>query len=57
MSVNDLQPEPHKIRKRKDAWWYEEEKGLCIVVEPQDRTMTIEIPWASLRGALRRKDK
>jgi len=56
MSDNHLQLSPHPIRGTKTAWWYEEENGLCIVVEPAQDTKQITIPWASLRGALRRKD-
>jgi hypothetical protein len=57
MSNKDLKCEPHAIRGIKTAWWYEEDMGLCIVVEPAQVTQQITIPWASLRGALKRKDK
>lgn len=57
MSDKDLSMNPHKIRGMKTAWWYEEEKGICLVVEPHDTTQLITIPWDSLRFALKRKDK
>lgn len=57
MSNKDLKCEPHAIRGTETAWWYEEEEGVCVVVELAQGTRQITIPWASLRGALKRKDK
>lgn len=57
MSDTDLQRTPHPIRQTKTAWWYEDELGLYVVVEASRVTRQIFIPWASVRGALRRKDK
>lgn len=53
----DLKLEPHRIRGCKDAWWYEEDVGLSVVMEPSAQIKTITIPWASLRGALKRLDR
>lgn len=60
--MNDhLQRTSHKIRGRKDAWWYEEGRGLAIVVEcdpsTNRQTKIIDIPWRSIRAAVARKDK
>ena len=60
MSNKDLLRTSHAIRDDKDAWWYEEEKGICLVVSDpsKDRnTFQFTIPWRSLRAALKRKDK
>jgi hypothetical protein len=64
MSDTHLQLEPHPIRGTESAWWYEDEKGICVVMECRDAngrlladTLQATIPWRSLRGAVRRKDK
>lgn len=57
MSEKHLQSKPHAIRNRHDAWWYEEEKGISVIVEPNAKTTTIRIPWKSLEGALKRLKK
>lgn len=57
MADKDLQLDPHKIRGTDKAWWYEEETGICIVVEPNVTTQQIMIPWGALRSALKRKDQ
>ena len=51
------QRKSHAIRGTKTAWWYEEAKGICVVAESVGPTQLIFIPWASLRGALKRKDR
>jgi len=57
MADKDLKRGPHYFKHRDDVWWYEEPKGIYIVVKQQFKTTTdIEIPWRSLRAALRRKD-
>ena len=55
MSEKDLQKEPHNINPH--SWWYEENYGVTIVVEPVTTTRQIKIPWRSIRAALKRKDK
>lgn len=57
MSDADLKRIPHAVSKRKDAWWYEEDFGISVVVEPQEATTTVAIHWSDLRRALARKDK
>jgi hypothetical protein len=65
MSKEDLLRTPHHPQKRDDVWWYEENDGIYIVMEQaQDRpgytghvANTCKIKWASLRAALKRKDK
>jgi len=50
-----LKNKPHAIRGREDVWWYEENGGINVVVEPQDTTIQVVIPWRSIRYALARK--
>jgi len=63
MSNKHLQLTPHAIRGTVTAWWYEEEKGISVVQEFRDKngmlhiTESILLPWTSIRGALKRKDK
>ena len=57
MSNKHLSLEPHKIRGREDAWWYEEAKGINMVVEPQEQTVQIVIPWKAIKYALARKEQ
>ena len=66
MANDDLKRTPHHPQKRQDVWWYEESDGIHIVMEdrriryPEDRFVpsnSMKITWASLRAALRRKDK
>jgi hypothetical protein len=63
VSEKHLQIDPHNIRGRKDAWWYEEPQGICVVVEPvRDEwgryvAQTVKIPWRSIESALKRKSK
>ena len=54
MADKDLSKDSHKT-KNKDARWYEQPKGICIVV--QHRTPFINISWKTLRAAIARKDK
>jgi hypothetical protein len=57
MSTKHLQLKPHAIRDTKTAWWYEENKGIAVIVEPNSQYTHVNIPWESLRKALHRKDK
>lgn len=60
MSAKHLREDPHKVHQ--NCWWYEENKGIFIVVEHTDihglrlHTQVYNIPWKSLRAALKRKD-
>ena len=56
MTKKDLQLKPHSVTS--DFWWYEENQGIsiCIRLSSTD-TITRNIPWCSLRAALKRKDK
>ena len=58
MANKHLKAESHQVIGRLDAWWYEEHRGISVVVE-QDagETKIINIPWKTLRSALRRKDQ
>ena len=55
MSKKDLQGKPHNINPF--SWWYEENHGVTVVVEPKPETQQIKMPWRSIRAALKRKDK
>ena len=57
MSDKHLSNMPHNIRGRKDAWWYEENGGINVVVEPQGATTQVMIPWRSIKAALARKER
>lgn len=64
MSKKDLKRTPHHPQKRDDVWWYEENDGIHIIMEKSPHHYEgnevanhCKITWASLRAALRRKDK
>lgn len=59
MGEANLKREPHKIPKRDDVWWYEENGGIYVVVERfgHEDTTGIKISWTALRNALARKDQ
>ena len=57
MSNQHLHRKPHAIRGTQTAWWYEDAKGIYVVVEAVPAIQCITIPWAYLRGALKRKDR
>jgi hypothetical protein len=46
---------PHTIDD--EAWWYEEQRGLCIMVKSVSSIKELYIPWRLIRAALRRKDR
>lgn len=52
-----LQRKAHAVTGTTKAWWYEEGKGICLVIQPAVDTQQIVISWAALRGALKRKDQ
>ena len=61
MANKDLSLKPHTAKVQDDratAWWYEENGGIAVLVQPNGyaRPLTFEIPWRTLRTALRRKD-
>ncbi len=65
MIKEDLLRTSHHPQKRDDVWWYEENDGIYIVMEHDASSRlknlgvvnTCKIKWASLRAALKRKDK
>jgi len=63
MSDKDLHTSPHAVRGMPEAWWYEEPKGITVVVEFRDNagdhlgTKQVPIPWYMLRNALARKER
>lgn len=62
MSEKNLKRTAHHPKGSDDTWWYEENDGIYIVMESDNAnggivTNTCKIKWASLRAALKRKDK
>ena len=58
MSEKHLKRDSHKIRHIDWAWWYEEKQGICVVIHQGTRgAVTIDVPWRSIRAALKRLDK
>ncbi len=60
MANKHLNQVPHdcNIGPREAWWWYELPGGIQIYHRGKDHEVKhMLIPWASLRGALRRKDK
>ena len=56
MSETHLLRTPHRIRGVKNAWWYEEPHGLCVVVEPAgNETRAITIRWQAIENAIKRR--
>lgn len=57
MSCEHLSTRVHRIRGRHDAWWYEGEGGIEVVVGGLDMpSAIIRIPWTSIRAVLARLD-
>jgi hypothetical protein len=60
MANKDLSLKPHHQKKDESWWWYEENQGISVVVERSQipgEVGIFDIPWQSIRAALRRKDK
>lgn len=58
VSDRHLKGAPHRLRDREDAWWYEESRGMTVVVEFYGApTQTVLIPWKEVRAALARLDR
>lgn len=61
MANKDLDMRAHHISA--DVWWYEVDAGIEVIHHVNDadgnylRTDHMLIKWASLRAALKRKDK
>lgn len=53
MADEHLRRSPQRRKDGADWWWYEEPKGICVVVAGQ----LCEISWTRLRYALARKEK
>lgn len=53
MAIKHLKRYPKKIDKH--AWWYEEAKGIGVVVQRSNQTRNLPIiPWSKIRAALAR---
>jgi hypothetical protein len=61
VSRHDLLRAPQHVGYDESWWFYEEGRGLVIVVEPlvprSAPTRTVVIPWLRIRAALKRKDR
>jgi hypothetical protein len=58
MSNKNLRRTAHEFKKEKRVWWYEETKGIRLVVNFGKGTVCQPIiPWKTIRAALARKDK
>ena len=63
MSDTDLQRGPTHFKDVEGAWWYEEPKGISIIVENRDEdgilreTKVLWLTWHKIRNALERKDR
>ena len=55
MAKKHLRLDPHT--KSYDFWWYELNYGICICTRIDGKVETHNIPWRSIRAALKRKDK
>ena len=58
MAQKDLKNTPHVVNE--NWWWYEENGGLIVCHYPSTTdlgTCRVEIPWRSIRAALKRKDR
>jgi hypothetical protein len=53
--------EPQHVGYDESWWFYETNRGICIVVEPvipgASETRQVTIGWARVRAALKRKDQ
>ena len=56
MSNKDLRTAPHSFKDEDRVWWYEEPHGITIVVRDYKERF-FNIPWKTIRNALKRKDK
>lgn len=52
-----LKRTPHHPQGREDAWWYEEKRGIHVLIQTSFGTKQVLIDWRSIRAALARKDK
>ena len=61
MADTDLRRTSHKVRGTKNAWWYEEARGISVIVHRDaiqpSGAAEINIPWRQLRAALSRKER
>ena len=58
MANKDLQLKSHQVKDAvRDTWWYEETYGFHILTATSEGVIEMNIPWNSIRAALKRKDK
>ena len=61
MADKDLLRTSHKVKATPNAWWYEESRGISVIVHKDAITSSgaaeINIPWSQLKSALSRKER
>ena len=56
VGADGLQLGAHTFKATKNAWWYEEHNGLCIVFSPlKEKTICVTIPWRQIKLAMGRR--
>lgn len=56
MSDTHLRRDSHKTKYSR-IWWYEDNRGIDVVVHPHETCVIVNITWRALRAALERKDR
>lgn len=61
MSEKHLRLTPHNVRGNKNAWWYEEKDGICVIAHVDGPNATrpaqVSIPWRYLKAAIKRLER
>jgi len=59
MTNKDLKNSAHKHKGQDSFWWYETSKGIEVYFHVPGLPLIphATIPWASIKAAVRRKDK
>ena len=56
MSAKHMKRNSHKTPD-KNIWWYEDNRGIDVIVHPHVACVSVQISWRALRAALKRKDR
>lgn len=61
MAKKDLRLEPHLIREKdcidmakEDVWWYEDSKGICVILSNYKGGGQFFIRWSVIKKAIER---
>lgn len=57
MSYKHLHKKYHPVKGSGTGWWYEDNRGIDVIVHPQPTRVHIYITWRAIRAALGRKDR